>query len=280
MEITREDLLNELRKRGYTAVANDVYKNDVLLEAIVIKDTPEKRIYPTLYTEPIIRECEGDIDKAIEMLLRIHDEHKEFNFDIDKIHSEEFIRERVYIGLERKSEHMENLTWRDVEEYPGLIQYLYLSGTEVGEGYSIKIPPNFFGVTGISEEEIWNIAREHTFNNIEIKTLSSVISQMLDADIPDDVADACEMYIITNHSKCKGAAGILNADLLKRFCIEHDCEEMVVIFSSIHECILVPVRYPDNFDKAMFDKMVREVNATQVLPEEQLANQCFIIRPM
>ena len=84
-----------------------------------------------------------------------------------------------------------------------------------------------------------------------------------------------DIYVISNADKTKGTASILNHDMLKQFAEEHGCSSIVVISSSIHECILVPIHETIHIEE--FDAMVREVNATQVAPEDVLVDRAYIV---
>ena len=49
----------------------------------------------------------------------------------------------------------------------------------------------------------------------------------------------------------------------------------VVLPSSIHEMLILP--YDDSIDMDVMSEMVREINATQVSPEERLTDQAYLI---
>ena len=84
-----------------------------------------------------------------------------------------------------------------------------------------------------------------------------------------------EMYVISNKEKVKGAASILNHELLKSFAKEHDCSSLCVLPSSLHEAILVPLQGEYNIED--FNAMVCEINATELSPEDVLVNRAYVI---
>ena len=71
--MNRENIIQELKNRGYDAISNDVYKNGVKLEAIIIKD--DSRITPTIYTEPLFSHA-NSIEQAADIAERIYLENK------------------------------------------------------------------------------------------------------------------------------------------------------------------------------------------------------------
>lgn len=90
----------------------------------------------------------------------------------------------------------------------------------------------------------------------------------------DALSDA-HMYIISNDSGVKGAAAILNHDFLLNFAREHGYDKLCILPSSIHEAIIIPVTEMTSIED--LDEMVKEVNATQVRPEEQLIDHALLV---
>ena len=83
------------------------------------------------------------------------------------------------------------------------------------------------------------------------------------------------MYVCSNSQKVNGAGVILYKDLLKQFA-EKTGSDFYILPSSIHETLLVPVS--DQMEVEALRSMVREVNATQVAPEEVLSDNVYIYR--
>ena len=82
------------------------------------------------------------------------------------------------------------------------------------------------------------------------------------------------MNIMTNANRTNGAGVILYQDVLKEFAEEmgHD---LYIIPSSIHETILLPML---GDDWEALSQMVKEVNATQLAPEEVLSDHVYEYR--
>ncbi len=142
----------------------------------------------------------------------------------------------------------------------------------------MKLRPELMKTAHISEELAWELAEKHTFEATTIKSMSEILAEMMGVDIDSDFPDMthCEMYVISNPEKCKGAAAIINHDLLERFAKQHNCKSLAVFGSSIHEAILVPL-HDVSYSIQDFDSMVREVNETQVAPEDRLVDRAYVI---
>ena len=272
--MNREDIIQELRARGYSAIENDVYKNGVKLEAIIIKSS--SRITPTIYTEPLIQHFDS-VKQAADAAERIYLENKSVDFDINQLTDKDFIMSHARIGLEHENEHLVALS-RETE-YDGLMQYLYITSELNDETrWSVRITEQLAETAGVDVDELWTAAEKNTFADSTITSMCQILVEMgmLDADDAVAEADAFPMYVISNRSRQKGASAILNKDMLKQFACEHNCKKLVILPSSVHECILVPC--DDNeIDIDSFDNMVQEVNATQVAAEEVLLNHALVM---
>lgn len=97
--MNRQDIVNELRDRGYVAEIKDVKKNGTVLKGIVI--IGEANPTPIIYTDKII-ENENSVSSAADMVLSVYKEHspcdiqmvKEVNKELDP---EDVLSDRVYV---------------------------------------------------------------------------------------------------------------------------------------------------------------------------------------
>lgn len=80
------------------------------------------------------------------------------------------------------------------------------------------------------------------------------------------------MYVLTNEHKFHGAGCILYGNLLKEIADKWGCD-ICIIPSSIHETLLIPMSAAGSC--AVTSQMVREVNQTQVSPEEILSDHVY-----
>ena len=83
--------------------------------------------------------------------------------------------------------------------------------------------------------------------------------------------DFSDPYLMQNKEKVNGAVAICDKELLSNIAREHN-SNLVILPSSIHECI---IHIDNNPDMEMYSNMVREVNETQVEPEEVLSDHAY-----
>ena len=275
--ITRETIIEKLSQKypQYRFIPTDVTKNgDVHLKGICIRD--DSPIAPTIYTDSIIARSEGNLDKAIEIIGNIIDQHQAPDIDLTKLQSRDFILERIRIGVQKESD--EKLVKHSVEEFPGMEAYLYFAeNSENRDMWSIKLNTELLASANISEEIAWEKAEQNTFEATTLQSLSSVLAEMLGDGADNNMFDMlpCEMYVLSNKEKVKGAASILNHELLKNFAKEHDCSSLCVLPSSLHEAILVPLQGEYKIED--FNAVVCEINATELSPEDVLVNRAYVI---
>ena len=108
--------------------------------------------------------------------------------------------------------------------------------------------------------------------------MGEVLQEMADsgegADVEEPEGTFCgiAMKILTNSRKTHGAACILDPGVLDGVAQEMG-SDFFILPSSIHEVILLPVT--GNEDHEKLKEMIREVNSTQVAPEEVLSDTLY-----
>ena len=97
--MNRQDIVNELRDRGYVAEIKDVKKNGTVLKGIVI--IGEANPTPIIYTDKII-ENENSVSSAADMVLSVYKEHSPCDIQMEDILKAEYLKDTVknaHIGL-------------------------------------------------------------------------------------------------------------------------------------------------------------------------------------
>ena len=62
---------------------------------------------------------------------------------------------------------------------------------------------------------------------------------------------------------------------MKAFAKKHHTKRIAVLPSSIHEMLLIP--HVDDWEESDLSSMVREVNLTEVAPEERLTDRVYFL---
>lgn len=143
---------------------------------------------------------------------------------------------------------------------------------------SFKIVPGMFNV---DEDEIFRRALETAKEKFVVRDMRDELGILLSDDpskydIPDSPDAPC-MLVASYGNKINGAAVICDTDLLRNVAQKYD-SDILIIPSSIHECILVVNCDQIQSDMASFDFMVQEVNNTEVDEEERLSDHVYVYR--
>ncbi len=266
------DIIRELTDRGYIVAEQTCVKNGIVKKGIAVRKTKEDRIAPTIYLEDILGEAyERDLTLS-EVVDRIESlARKEFRFDIDKIFSADYLAEHIRIGVQK--EGTEELIKR-TSEFEGIEEYLYITDTHEGEGFTIKLKPCMAEQAHVTESFLFEMAERNNHAEFTAKPLMDIIATMMGVD---DYADGsiAPMYVLSNKSNIKGASAMLDKKGIGELADRIGVHEFVLLPSSIHECILVPKT--SEVDLEMFEDMVREVNATTVDPLDQLVDRAYLL---
>ena len=146
-------------------------------------------------------------------------------------------------------------------------------------GY-IRISRKLFESYGISRETLHRQALKNlNQDGYRLRDMDSIFEEFLGwtpkKETARDFSGETEikegkLYVLTNKYKLYGAAGILNKKFLRK---KSRGKSFFILPSSVHETIFVP--FEEGADQAELDKMVSEINRTQVIPEERLTNHSY-----
>lgn len=157
------------------------------------------------------------------------------------------------------------------------IEFMVVLKSNCDNGFaSILIYNHHLNFWNMDAEDLFKLAMKNTANDFEIIPMRSVIEAIMDEESAGIIMDNAEieMSILTNHYRLQGAFGMLHKEILNQYMKETKADKVWIIPSSIHETLLIP---SDMMPDAEYVKgMVKEVNATQVQPEEILSDNVYV----
>lgn len=184
----------------------------------------------------------------------------------------EWILDHITVALQRTSD--DALIKRPCD-LDGIEQYLILKGEKDGSCYSVKVVPVLLSNVGIDENTAWERALENLSADTQITSLGKVLSEITGMPFDDEIDRTAKFHVITNSQKCKGAACIMNRKAIRAFTQNYNTNMLFVLPSSVHEMMIAP--YDSSLDLDELSAMVKEINETQVAPEERLTDRAYII---
>ena len=136
--------------------------------------------------------------------------------------------------------------------------------------FSVRITNTLLDAYGITPEELHDTAIRNTerMSGVKCKPIGEVLEDLLGADPGLETRATSSLYVLTNNDASFGAAAMFYPGVLEKIGKKMP-EGFFILPSSIHEVMV----FPHNMaDKEMLETMVREINATQVEPDEVLSN--------
>lgn len=284
-------------EEGIKVSVKEITKNNgVILHSITVSKTG-MNISPNIYLDGLYDAYEsGETFRWVMNEVRKTYEESKLESDIDMSFFMDYekMKERVVykvIGCERNKEllrQIPHIVFLDM----ALVFYCHVPQTEL-ECATILIYNSHLKMWGISKERLYWDAQRNTQNLLPPRILSMeevmrgifAGNIMEAADGEEKAADGEEkpagsmeavesgkMYVMGNEKKLFGAAAMFYQGVLEEFC-EKKQKSFYVLPSSVHEVILVP---DDGMQKGEeLWKMVCEINATQVEPEEVLTDSVY-----
>ncbi len=160
--------------------------------------------------------------------------------------------------------------------------YKVIVGNNADGTATITIRNEHMAHWGVEADQIHELAMANTKEilPVTIQSMNEVMREIFAKDGMDEEmmnimfeempADK-QMYIISNKSKINGAASMFYEDALSGLC-EKLGTDLYILPSSVHEVIAVSSEMgtPEELSQ-----MVREVNGSQVAPEEQLSDHVY-----
>ena len=271
--MTKDLIIEELTNRGYFVKEQNIIKNGCEIPGLTVFKDADDRIAPTIYPDDILlnarNKCLSD-EEVIEGIICMIS--KDFDFDIKKLTDIDYIVDHVHIGVQKIG--TENIVKRK-SPYEGIEEYLYLRGTNNRQSFSVKIKPQMLKIAGLTQNQLFLIAERNNHDEFTAEPLFLSVPGLPYDNQNVEMPASEQVYVISNRLSFKGASAMLDKKSIQELGTKIGVEKFVLLPSSIHECILVPITTDVNMK--FFDSMVREVNACAVENRDQLIDRAYLI---
>lgn len=256
--LTREMIIKALTERGMEAQVTDVTKNGVTLQGIALGNG---NVRPTIYIEQFADYADDEMEDVVDAIMYQYNKAIEDVpvIDVNNLLNWDYAKTRLQLCIQKKgNEDIVKRDFLDLEEYVRVIA----STDESGIG-SFKVSPRHLEIFGITEEILFQAAWDCTAPTIKIEDMSQIVP------MPEGM-----MIVATNVTKLNGAVAMKATEKLAEVADRYGKAALAILPSSIHEILIIPLSGDESVSE--LDKMVQEVNATQVAPEEVLSNHAYI----
>lgn len=292
--------MNEYVGGGYEISLAKVRKNNgIILDGMTVRKNG-KNTAPTLYLNSLYEDYKdgASFGEVFEHLRSFYDKHDGSDPDdsISSIYANIFesfdnIRTRILYKLinaeknEKLLEDIPHIIWNDLA-----IVFFYSYPRRSIGGATVLIKNEYISNWNVTIEDLIKCSTENMPKAApaQLIPLTRMIAQLMgDADsfgehdvTDEDISNAdisnadtsTPMYVLSNRDRMFGAAAMIYSNRISLLAekLEHN---IYVIPSSIHEVILVPDM--GNSDPDYLRDTIKEVNETQVEPEEVLSDQLY-----
>jgi hypothetical protein len=256
-----------------------VKTNDTRLTGLVISENG-RNISPTIYLDEYYPKWRAGLLTIQDVAKKVIKEYKEnrmnTDFNTDSFTNFENAKERIVFRILNHDLNKELLS--DVPHIPYMdldIVFCYLVPTnDFDSTASILIHYSHIKSWGVTTEDLYAIAMENTPKLLppSFDTLDAVITRLMGFNPYDNCEDKVPMYVLTNERTTNGAGVILYDGLLEKIANQFD-SDFYILPSSIHEVLIVPSSVP--ISKSTLDKMVTDVNTTEVAANEILSDHAY-----
>ena len=267
--------LKELTAPGQKVSLQTIMKNNGTTHQGIIIIDPVLNISPTIYLEPFYHKYINGTplsDICDEIMQIYHAFVPDQSFDETIFTDFEKAKSRIVMKLIHYEKNIELL--QNIPHIPYLdlaIVFVCSASDFAAEYASILIHNSHMAFWNVDLFTIYRLAKENSpkllpyhFENMQDYLVQHCNWQPYEDHIP--------MYLLTNRLKIHGASVILYDGLLEQISKELN-SSLVIIPSSIHEVLVVPVRSKKEINR--YNAMLLEVNATQVPKDEILSNHVY-----
>lgn len=279
-EIIQEDGYN------YTVKFDTVWKNNVELKGLQVRG--DNNVAPTLYytdedSLELAKRIEAIIDKGIP------------EFQIVDLFSHDYVEKNIYPmlisdtvynreALIKNNQPFDHMISSESGTDDGLLIILKLKvfdNSHPGAHASITLTNQHLEMSGFEFGAALDQAIRNVNDDVSIVSMNQIMREMLGSTCPWDDPDDDEIserddviYVMTNISRFHGANTILSKHALEMLADKLGMNNFYILPSSVHEVLAVRAN-DDPYQEEALKNMVKEVNASEVQPEDRLCDGIF-----
>lgn len=273
-------------------VRRQVRLNDIVLYALnFIKGN--QRYAKNIYVEPYYRVHNMGFsieEMARKVLDELHDD-KEYvslleEFSVMDWSNFDNIKDKLIVRIASQKYNQEFLQDKCYIPIMDLVKIFYVLVERDDIGItSIAIPKKSLDMWDVTLEQMEAIAEENMKRLFPavITPLGDVMKEQYSL-LSDECMEQIQsiedfnvgMFILSNDSGINGASLMLDKDVLRGFADEHGVNEVILIPSSLHECMLVPKGVSATLTEKSCLEMLHDANLEAVERRDLLSNNIYL----
>lgn len=269
--------------------AGDVDKNNgVILKGITIQNE-ESVIAPNIYIDSYYAEYKnGRTLKSIcEEIVRLYYREKNpiiMGLDVSQIMDFDAIKDRICFRLVNYQKNECALQTMPHRKFLDLAIIYSVAVTLDGAEGSIKVTDSLLEHWNVCEQTLYEMALQNTenYNKWMVVPMRDILLRFIIGENDYVLDDAYEdmiqnlnlpLYVVSNTQKIFGATVLLYTEMFRKISRSLGNCNLYIIPSSVHE--LIVLEETTEFEAEQLIQTVRDVNCTDVEPEEVLGENLY-----
>jgi len=243
---------------------------DIQMQVTVRKNGAS--LAPSITIQQMMEDMDGEIDDVAHKVAEIAEREFEKgmpDLQVNDFSSPEYIKENCFIAMINADKNKEIEDGAVCQKFLDLLAVVRVKAGQCG---SFLLKNEILKAYGLEADEVIEAAKKNTRPGFEAIRMTDMLAEMGGCSQFDDGG---LMEVCSNKDRLYGAAFMLYEDLLEEVA-ERKNDDLYIIPSSIHELICVPVGGAGDMGVDYLHQMVCEVNATQVAPDEVLADSLYM----
>lgn len=286
-EFTKE-ILKRIQSRlpdQCSLILHPVPKNNGVVRTGIVLKREDEQISPTIYLEDYYNYyLHGySLDTLAESVTRVFfQDVSDIREKIGLLKQKEFDRIRSHIIFRLVNRKKNDALTKECPTVPYLdlsIIFYYLVDYNKTGINSVRITNALADYWSVSTSELFQAALENM--PVHFPFVVEKLTDMIHNLIPksrqiDEVLELSEplpMYVLTNQSGINGSTVLLYKEVLNQLSC-HLNSDLYLLPSSVHEIIAIP--YETKQQQLYLEKMVHDINETQLGPEEILSDHVYV----
>lgn len=238
-------------------------------------------IVPTIYLEQYWEMFNSgmEIPMIVDLILQSNDRAARESVNMDWFMDWESVKDKVAYKLINYDNNKDLLDKIPYTKFLDLakVYYVIYEDDNVGKG-TILIHNSHMEMWKVDLDQINETADINTPQKqpVWIRSMNDILRQHDMEELLEDSQKLTIGFLVaSNKEKCLGAGAMLYDGVLQDIADKLQ-SDVIIIPSSIHECLLLKME--DNIDFDYLKELVKEANSTSVQPEERLSDSVYIYR--
>lgn len=287
MNVVKSEMEEKMGENVRIDIHDTVKNNNVSYKAISIV-RQDCNVSPNLRLEDFYEDyLEGtELETVLDNIVTIFEkyDHPQINLecflDFEKAKDHIMIKLVSYEANKKRMENIPHILFLDF----AVTYFVYMKQEDFGYGNgSVQIENEHLQLWGVEKEQLHHLALKNSMEKMPVKfqSIQDILIGMLNqkgietGDIQEEMTkmqDEIPMYVLSNEQNYFGASVLYYPGVLREISNRFQ-SDLIILPSSIHEVIVLPVRGEEQFDE--MNEMIEEINKEQVADEEVLSNHLY-----